>query len=146
MDAPRLIEGKLSVDDRGEVGFVNDFDFAGVKRFYSVTNHRAGFVRAWHGHRRESKYITAVRGALLVCCVAIDDWEHPSKDLPISRFVLSAAKPEVLYVPAGYVNGFMSLTEGAKVIFFSTSTLQESQRDDVRFPARFWDPWSIQER
>ena len=146
MDAPRLIEGKLAVDDRGEVGFVNDFEFAGVKRFYSVANHRAGFVRAWHGHRRECKFVTVVEGAMLVCCVAIDDWEQPSKDLPINRFVLSAVKPVVLCIPAGYANGFMSLTESAKAIFFSTATLQESQQDDIRFPARFWDPWSVQER
>ena len=31
--------GDVAVDDRGEVGFVNDFDFAGVKRFYAVRNH-----------------------------------------------------------------------------------------------------------
>ena len=29
---PRLIEGALSVDDRGSVSFVNEFNFAGVKR------------------------------------------------------------------------------------------------------------------
>ena len=48
--------------------------------------------------------------------------------------------------PAGFANGFMSLTEGAKIVFFSTSTLQESLGDDIRFPARTWDPWTIEER
>ena len=146
MEVPELIEGKLAVDDRGEVGFVNDFDFAGVKRFYTVTNHRRGFVRAWHAHKHETKYVTVVRGAMLVCCVAIDDWEQPSKDLPIHRFVLSEKTPTVLHIPAGYANGFMSLTDEAKVVFFSTATLQESQGDDFRFEARTWDPWSVQER
>ena len=50
----RLLEGGLAVDDRGTVSFVNGFDFRGVKRFYTVTNHRAGFVRAWHAHRHEA--------------------------------------------------------------------------------------------
>jgi hypothetical protein len=31
-------------------------------------------------------------------------------------------------------------------MFFSTSTLEESLRDDIRFPARYWDPWQVEER
>ena len=53
---PTLIDGGLSVDDRGQVAFANGFDFEGVKRFYLVSNHRQGFVRAWHAHRREAKW------------------------------------------------------------------------------------------
>ena len=63
---PRVFEGGLSVDDRGAVGFVNDFAFEGVRRFYTVSNHAAGFVRAWHAHRREAKYVTVLRGAAVV--------------------------------------------------------------------------------
>ena len=37
--------------------FVNDFNFENVKRFYQVENHRQGFIRAWHGHKKEGKYI-----------------------------------------------------------------------------------------
>jgi len=146
MDEPKLIAGNIGIDDRGEVGFVNDFDFAGVKRFYTVRNHRRGFVRAWHAHRREAKYVTATSGAALVGVVPIDDWEHPSKDLPVLRFVLSAHKPSVLYIPAGYANGFMSLTGDAMLMFFSTSALEQSKGDDIRFPARYWDIWSAEER
>lgn len=143
---PELLRGGLAVDDRGEVGFVNDFSFEDVKRFYTVSNHRAGYVRAWHGHRREAKFVLAVSGAALVCCVAIDDWENPSRELEAKRFVLSERSPAVLRVPAGYVNGFMTLTADAKLMFFSTSTLEESLGDDVRFPARYWDPWQVEER
>jgi len=146
MEIPQLINGKLAIDDRGEVGFVNDFSFTGVKRFYTVTNHRSGFVRAWHAHKREAKYVTIVLGAMLVCCVAIDNWEQPSPDLPIQRFVVSDKSPAVLYIPAGYANGFMSLTNQAKAIFFSTATLDESMDDDIRFDAYTWDPWSAKER
>jgi dTDP-4-dehydrorhamnose 3,5-epimerase len=45
---PKIINGGIAPDDRGSVRFVNDFDFAKVKRFYQVENHRAGFIRAWH--------------------------------------------------------------------------------------------------
>ena len=143
---PTLINGDLAVDDRGQVTFVNDFDFAGVKRFYSVRNHRQGFVRAWHGHRKEAKYVTVVAGAALVGAVAIDNWDKPSRDLKVDRYVLSAQKPRVLFIPAGYANGFMSLTEDAHLMFFSTSTVEESRNDDVRVDARYWDIWTVEER
>jgi dTDP-4-dehydrorhamnose 3,5-epimerase len=146
MQEPRLYNGDLAVDDRGEVTFVNDFDFSGVKRFYTVKNHRAGFVRAWHGHRREAKYVTVLAGAAIVGAVQIDDWDHPSRELPAKRFVLGGRKPRVLYIPSGYANGFMSLTADTHLAFFSTATLQDSVGDDVRYDARHWDIWTVDER
>ena len=95
---PELLQGGLAVDDRGEVAFVNEFAFADVKRFYTVSNHAVGFVRAWHAHRNEAKYVLAVSGALLVGCVEIDDWERPSRDLEVHRFVLSERDPAVLHM------------------------------------------------
>jgi len=134
------------VDDRGQVAFVNGFDFAGVRRFYAVSNHRQGFIRAWHGHKQEAKYVAVVQGSALVCAVKVDDWANPSKDAQIHRHVLSQQKPSVLFIPAGFANGFMSLTEDAKLIFFSTSTVEESRNDDIRFESRHWDPWQVVER
>lgn len=146
MDEPRLIEGGLSVDDRGSVAFVNSFAFDGVKRFYVVANHRAGFVRAWHGHKLERKYVMVVAGSAIVGAVRIDNWEHPSKDLPVHRYVLSAEKPAILYIPPGYANGFMTLTADTKLIFFSTASVEESRNDDIRYDAHYWDAWKIVER
>jgi dTDP-4-dehydrorhamnose 3,5-epimerase len=143
---PIVLAGGLAVDDRGEVGFVNGFDFAGVRRFYTVRNHRAGLVRAWHAHRQEAKYVTVVSGASVVGAVKINDWERPSASQPVIRHVLSAAQPRVLFIPAGYANGFMSLTDDARLIFFSTSSLDESKNDDIRYDARYWDIWNIEER
>lgn len=146
VEVPRLIEGARAVDDRGSVSFVNDFNFADVRRWYVVTNHRQGFVRAWHAHRREAKYATVLSGSALVAAVAIDDWEHPSRLAEVHRFVLSWEKPAVLYIPAGFANGFMSLTWDAKLAFFSTATVEESRNDDIRFDPRYWDAWSVAER
>jgi len=146
MDTPQLFSGNLSIDDRGEVGFVNEFNFGGIKRFYTVSNHRQGFVRAWHGHKREAKYVMVIHGAALIGAVPVSDWDRPDQTATVSRFVLSAQKPAVLYIPPGHCNGFMSLTADAKLVFFSTSTLDESRNDDIRFDARYWDIWSVEER
>ena len=64
-DKPVLIEGGLSVDDRGQIAFCNGFDFAdsSIRRLYLTSNHRAGQVRAWHAHKRERKFVMAVSGS-----------------------------------------------------------------------------------
>jgi dTDP-4-dehydrorhamnose 3,5-epimerase-like enzyme len=143
---PRLIVGGCSTDDRGRVYFANDFDAGPCRRLYTVENFAAGTVRAWHAHRNERKWVTAVTGVALACCVQIDDWESPSPDAEIHRFVLDAANPSVLEIPAGYANGAMSLAADTKLLYLSDATLDASLEDDFRFPARYWDPWHVAER
>lgn len=145
-DQPKIINGGIAIDDRGQVCFVNDFNFADVKRFYQVSNHKQGFVRAWHAHKNEAKYVYVCSGAAIVGAVEIDDFDAPSKDLRAHRFTLSSQKPSVLYIPAGYANGFMSLTDDTIIQFFSTSKLEDSLNDDYRFDARYWDIWQVEER
>ena|ERR1035437_806323 len=143
---PYLIEGGISFDDRGNVSFVNDFHFEGVKRFYMVANHKTDFVRAWHAHRHEAKYLMVIQGSAIVAAVLIDNWEKPSKNAEVYRYILSSQKPAILYIPPGYANGFMSLTLDAKLIFYSTSTIEESRNDDTRYDSRHWDAWQVIER
>lgn len=143
---PTLTPGGLAVDDRGQLIFVNDFQLGSYRRFYVVSNHESGFIRAWHGHRFEAKAVTVLAGAAVVAAVEVDDWDAPSSDLRVHRYVLSAKKPSILEIPAGYANGFMTLTPDAIVCFFSSATLEESAADDIRFPARQWDPWHVEER
>lgn len=146
MNTIKLIYGDSSIDDRGKISFVNDFDFDKIKRFYIIENHRLNFIRAWHGHKNEAKYVICLNGSALVAAVEIDNWELPNKKAYINRFVLSSDKPSILYIPPGFANGFMNLTLDAKLIFFSTSTLNESKLDDYRFDAYYWNAWDILER
>ena len=143
---PRLIRGGTAADDRGRVSFVNDLDLAGCRRAYFVENFAVGAVRAWHAHRRERKWVLVVAGAALVACVRIDDWDHPSQDAEVHRYTLDAAVPSALEVPAGYANGAMSLLPATKLLYLSDATLEQTLEDDVRYPARLWDPWTVAER
>lgn len=145
-EEPLLISGDLAVDDRGEVGFINNFDMTSVRRFYTVTNHKQGFIRAWHAHKKESKYVTVVNGAAIIAAVKIDSWDNPSKDLKIYKFILSDVRPSVVFIPKGYANGFMNLTVDTKILFFSNSILEKSMGDDIRYDAYYWNPWQIIER
>jgi dTDP-4-dehydrorhamnose 3,5-epimerase-like enzyme len=134
MDSLTHIKGGLAVDDRGAVRFVNDFDFKNVKRFYQVTNHKRGFIRAWHGHENEAKYVYVAKGTAKVAAVQEDG------DEPVVR-ILSDQSPSVLYIPPGYYNGFQTLEEDTIIMFFSTASLDESLGDDMRKDWLTWDVW-----
>jgi len=133
-----LLQGDTFTDDRGKLRFVNKFDFSDVKRFYQVENHRQGFIRAWHGHQKEGKYVYVANGSALVGVVPLDEGFEYAEP---KRFVLTSEKPQILWIPPRYANGFMNLKEDTIIMFFSTSTLEESRGDDIRFPYDKWNIW-----
>lgn len=145
---PSLIEAGLSVDDRGQITFANSFDFAGVKRFYMIENFSCSTVRAWHGHLKEAKYVLVVSGSALIATVPMDNTTQPNQGAEVNRFVLSARQPKILFIPAGYANGFRTLEDDTRIMFLSTSTLEESKGDDYRFPADYWgnQVWAVENR
>lgn len=140
---PTLLQGGCSVDDRGSLQFLNDFPLGNFKRFYTVSNHSRGFIRAWHGHLFESKTFFIIKGAAIVCAVKLTDEHAPDRNQEVKRVVLNAGMPSGFYIPAGYANGFMSLTNDAILIVFSDKSLSESLDDDYRFPFDYWNPWEI---
>ena len=130
MDKPRIIKGGVAIDDRGVVTFCNDFDMSEVKRFYMLENHQDGFVRAWHGHKYETKWVIVLSGVAVVC---VAEMLYDLGGIPISmhhnietikRFVLHP-NGDVLHIPAGYANGHMNLVQGTRVMHFSDKTLEE---------------------
>jgi dTDP-4-dehydrorhamnose 3,5-epimerase len=131
----KLLNGGISIDDRGSVRFVNEFDFKNVKRFYQVSNHTKGFIRAWHGHKKEGKYVYVTSGSALIGVVNM-------KTDQMKKFILSDKMPKILWIPPGYFNGFKSLEENTNIVFFSTSSLQDSMEDDIREPYDKWDIWA----
>lgn len=145
---PKIIEAGMAVDDRGQLTFANDFNFSGVKRFYMVENFSTDTIRAFHGHAKEAKYVLVVSGSAIVAAVKVNDFSNPDKDEKVNRFVLSARKPSLLFIPSGYANGFRPLEKWTKIMFFSTSSLEESKGDDYRLPADYWGKtvWEVENR
>ena len=92
------------------------------------------------------KYVYVITGAALLAAVKIDNWDEPSKDLEMERFVLSEKKPGLLFIPAGYAHGYKTLVADTKIMFFSTALLDKSIDDDYRYDAFYWNPWEIEER
>ena len=51
-----------------------------------------------------------------------------------------------VHIPKGFANGSMSLEENSELLIFSTSTLKESLKDDIRYDSKYWDPWVVKQR
>ena len=120
-----ILDGAVATDDRGCVRFVNDFDFSRVKRFYQVENHKRGFIRAWHGHKKAAKYVYVPKGTAVIGVVKLPLSSTSESHNP-EKFILSANKPQILYIPKGFANGAMTLEENTIIQYFSTSSLEES--------------------
>ncbi len=134
----RLIEGGIHTDHRGQISFVNGMVFDEIVRFYIISNSEEQPLRAWQGHKIDNKYFYCVQGAIRVHFVKVDNWESPSKDLPVESVLLLANESKVLHIPEGYANAIESLEAGSKLISFSTLPLERTAEDDVRFPPEMW--------
>lgn len=145
---PTIIQGGISIDDRGQILFANGLNFAeaGIKRFYAVENHDINFVRSFHYHKKESKYAVVLKGSALVVAVPVIDPKNPDNEATIFKYVLSEKNQKILYIPPGFANGFKSLEHGTIIQFFSTSTLEESASDDFRIQWDFWPVWGTDYR
>ena len=142
----RLIDADIATDDRGELMFSNNFDMSKIKRFYQITNFKTPFVRAWHGHKYENKYIVVLKGVAMLAIVKINNWKKPNKDLKIEKFILNDKKPKLLFIPGGHAHGFKTLKSDTRLMVFSTSSVKQSKKDDYRFQSNYWNPWQIKER
>ena len=142
---PKLIKVNVSPDDRGEITHCNNFNFLKkhLKRFYKIENHKLNFIRAWHAHKNEQKYILILSGSLKVSLVKIDNWKKPSKKLKIRNFFLNEKCPQILFIPGGYAHGTQNLKKNTSFMVFSNFSINESLKDDFRYPHDYWDLWKI---
>lgn len=141
-----IFDGTNHVDDRGTLIFSNNLDISHFKRQYFVSNFSSQFIRAWHGHKIESKAVSVISGAAIICAVEIDNWENPSKALKINRLILSSENPKWVLIPNGYANGFKTLKKNTVLQFLSTHSTSDSLNDDFRFEYNYWNPWEIVQR
>lgn len=144
----KIINVNTSYDDRGDIVYCNEFNFIQkkIKRFYQITNNNLNFVRAWHGHKKEEKFLLVTKGVFKICAVKIDNWKNPSKKLSVKEFVISSNSPKILQIPGGYAHGSQNLKIGSKLLVFSTFNLEESIKDDYRYQSDLWYNWDIKFR
>lgn len=141
IDYPQIIDGNIHADYRGVLKYFNEFDLESVKRFYIAEHPDTDVVRAWQAHQKEKKWFHVIDGSFKVVLVRIDDWTTPSKKLKCEEIRLDSEKNQVLNIPGGYASGFQALSPNSKLMIFSDFTLEESLKDDFRFPKDLWYNW-----
>lgn len=140
---PSFINLELHEDDRGSVHCIMDnLDAFNIKRIYRVDNLCRGQVRGYHGHRGGETYIYCLSGAIKCAGISIDDHAN------IVIGTLSARRPRLFYIPAGFANGYMALMDNSNLLVLSTLTFNEVKLDDPRLP---WDIagtdiWTVKHR
>lgn len=139
-ELPSVIEGGTSVDSRGSVTFINNFDLAPIRRAYFITNDKSAPLRAWQAHKVERKWFMCMVGSFKILLVKIDDWQSPSKNLPVQSYLLKAEKPAVLYVPRNYANAICSVEDDSILQVYSDTPLNDAKNDQFKFSE---DQWSI---
>lgn len=112
-----------------------------IKRIYYVYNFGKGVVRGFHFHQKEWKYFTIVNGAAKFVAL------NPEKPEEKFTFVSSSHKQNLISIPPGFANGWVSLEENTILVCGSTATIEESIADDKRFdPYKWGDVWSVKGR
>jgi len=150
MDAKKPYAQAIAVrgDDRGTfVPFLNeanalpDWEGLAIKRLYYVYNYGSGVVRGFHFHQKEWKYFIVVSGAAKFVALS------PDKPEEIFTFISSARMPNLIVIPPGFANGWVSLEDNTVLVCGSTASFEESIADDKRMdPYKWGDVWEVKGR
>ena len=96
---PFIYEIGEAVDHRGSLEYYNDLTISNYKRFYIVKNPTRGTVRAWHGHKKESKLVKVLKGEIALYLIKVEiinkvsfegapnKKEHSNRPLPRSQIM-----------------------------------------------------------
>jgi dTDP-4-dehydrorhamnose 3,5-epimerase-like enzyme len=134
-----LIDIDTFSDERGSIEFCNEFDMSAVIRFYKVTHADTETVRAWQLHYKEHKWFVCTAGSFDFRLVPLTDVD--CQLLLALGFVkqgdsysinLTSKVSQVVFVPAGFANGFRALERNSSLTVYSNLSLAEAKLDNDR--------------
>src|SRR5690606_19576757 len=133
MDEILNIQGGIATDHRGSIRFVNEFDMTAVKRFYIIESKDTETIRGWRAHRTEQRWFYVLEGAFSMKTVKIDNWENPSRELPVEERTLKTDDQQVIHVPAGFGTAFRALEPGSRLLVFADYGIEHAPHDDYTY-------------
>ena len=134
----RRIQGSNFSDERGGLNFFNDFDMTEIVRMYEIAPSDTNTIRGWQAHREEKKWFYCNAGSFLMNLIQVDNFDAPSQTIHPKQFLLEAKNPSVLEITGGYATAFKAQVENSKLLVFSNFSLEESKKDDFRYPVEQW--------
>jgi len=133
-----IIKGGISLDARGHIRFVNEFDMSSVKRFYIIKNSDTELIRGWRAHRVEQRWFYVLSGSFELNIVKIDNWDLPRRDLPIQNYKLSAQELKVIHIPAGYGTAFKAIEDASELLVFADYGLEHASIDNYTWAVDYF--------
>lgn len=132
-----VLEGKRHEDARGIITYNNDFEASQIKRIYTIENHSTEFIRGWQGHKIEQRWFACMRGSFEISVIKIDNFQQPSKDLTVNKYLLKDKNLTFLHIPSGHITAIQAIEEGSKLLILADYALGEIQ-DEYRFPLEYF--------
>jgi len=133
-----LLKGNKYQDERGIITYNNDFDASQIKRIYTIENHSTDFIRGWQGHKIEQRWFACMKGSFEISVIEVDDFENPSRDLAIQKYLLTEDVLTYLHIPAGCITAIQAKSEGSKLLAFVDYHLHEVD-DEFRFELNYFN-------
>ncbi|WP_228378042.1 WxcM-like domain-containing protein [Chryseobacterium aquaticum] len=133
-----LLEGKKHQDERGIITYNNDFDASQIKRIYTIENASTEFIRGWQGHKVEQRWFATMKGSFEIFVIRVDDFENPSKDLTIQKYLLTEEVLSYLHIPSGCITAIQSKEEDSKLLVLADYDLGEIT-DEYRFSLDYFN-------
>jgi dTDP-4-dehydrorhamnose 3,5-epimerase-like enzyme len=134
----KVITGGNHTDKRGTLTFNNDFDASDIKRIYTIENESTKTIRAWQGHKIESRWFSAIKGSFEIKIIKIKNWENPDKNAEVFSIILNDKNLNTLCVPNGYLNSIQALEENSKLLAMSDYKLGEIN-DEYKFDLNYFN-------
>lgn len=135
---PQFLDGKNYQDERGIITYNNDFEASQIKRIYTIENHSTDFIRGWQGHKIEQRWFACMKGSFEISVIEVDDFENPSKDLTIQKYLLKDDVLTYLHVPAGCITAIRAISEGSKLLVLVDYQLHEIS-DEYKFELNYFN-------
>lgn len=132
-----LLEGKKHQDERGIITFNNEFNASQVKRIYTIENSSTDYIRGWQGHKIEQRWFACMKGSFEISVIKVDDFEKPSKELTIWKYLLTDDILTYLHVPAECMTAIQSKEYNSKLLVLSDYSLGEIA-DEYRLPIDYF--------
>lgn len=127
-----ILKGNRHEDIRGIITYNNEFDATKIKRIYTIENHSTEFVRGWQGHKIEQRWFACMKGKFEISVIVIDDFDNPSTNAKINKYILSSEALTYLHIHAGCLTAIRSLEEESKLLVLADYELGEIE-DEYRF-------------
>ena len=119
------------IDERGYLlKFVRSTDISHFGELYLIGDWTSGIIRAFHKHEKMEEWFSVIKGSAKF--VLFDDRPESPQHGVLRYYILSARRPELLYVPTGVYHGHMALENETQTLAVASQPYDPAKPDEVR--------------